>query len=139
MASSGPSTSGSICDDGRGERGAALRIGFVGECFERGGDADLAGGGQVVAGGVADFGRWVGELRDERGDPLRIVGRGGGGGHAGIGKLAAGRGQLLGAGQLQHALRAELVDERGPLGVGEFECRRVRRESAWPVRAGRGR
>ena len=37
--------------------------------------------------------RWIGQLRDERGDALRVVVRGVGGGHAGVGELRRLRGQ----------------------------------------------
>ena len=93
------------------------------ERLERGGGADSAGGGQVVAGDRADFGRGVGQLLDQGGDPLRVVGRGAGGGHAGIGEGCTIGGQFFRAGQAQHALRAELRHDRDALGVGNCEFR----------------
>ena len=104
--------------DARGQCGAAIAIGFLGECFERCSRGFGTGGGQVVLREEAGFRRRVGELPDERGDALRIVRDGRGDGHAGIGERGAFRGQLFRMRQFEHAAGAELVDEFLPLGVG---------------------
>ena len=60
-------------------------------------------------------------LCDELGDPLRVAAAAAAAVMQASANAAPAGASSFGAGELQHAVRAEFVDERGPLGVVELE------------------
>ena len=111
--------------DGGDQRCAASRVGFSSECFERGVDADLAVAARSLRAIVRTSARRIGKLFDERGDPLRIVGRGVAAAMQASANAAPPGASSFERGPGAACLRAEFADDRDALCVGEVELREL--------------